>query len=550
MVIKHDFRGNEVKISNSAQTIFALILIFAFVNCSGERSLSTTSTSSNETDAGSSFEDPVGGNIQQLSVDGSDSEIDLSDIAEDEEVVVVLYSYNDSSSNETFEVGSSINEDSVSTSMSLTDGDNTILDVTDEFHSMLRASESEFEDEPLPEENEQLNSSILFASVGSSKSFKVLNSFSSSSSYDSVTAELRYQTEYFNIYVDERDDDAMSDSDIEELAENFADMIPLEQDYFGDESDINNDGRFDCLFTRTVNELGASQGGIVTGFFYAVDLFDDSTYSISNEKEVIYLMVPDDDGDHGTAISDEFALVNILPGVLVHEYQHMINFNQHYFVEDGSAEEGWMNEGLSHLAEDIYSANSNDFMEGVGLENPARVSSYLSDISDICFSCGTSLSQRGGSYLFLRFLYDQAELGNLSNVADGKSLLQGLLSTSERGVDNIVNVVSGTSDTDAFKELLGRFSLAVYLSGTGYDDDDSLIFNSIDLRSVQDDNRGTVLSGPAIQSVTSLPFNDSLQGNSITYLQISGSTILEEGGTLSLDFGSGSDYGAYLIREQ
>ena len=260
-------------------------------------------------------------------------------------------------------------------------------------------------------------------------------------------------------------------------------------------------------------------------------------------------MVPDPDGDHGTAISSDFSLTNILPGVLVHEYQHMINFNQHYFENDSSAEEGWLNEGLSHLAEDIYYADSDDFMDGVGLENPARISSYLSDISDLCFTCGTDLAQRGGSYLFLRYLYDQAELGNLSNVDDGKEMLQQLLDTDERGIDNVVDVVSGTSDTDAFKELLGRFALAVYLDGTGYSDD-SLSFTSLDLRSAQDDNRGTVLNGPAVQNVSSLPYNDSLEGNAITYLQISGEDIIDAGGTIELDFGSGSDYGAYLIRNQ
>ncbi|MBF0106732.1 MAG: hypothetical protein HQM16_15575 [Deltaproteobacteria bacterium] len=76
-------------------------------------------------------------------------------------------------------------------------------------------------------------------------------------------------------------------------------------------------------------------------------------------------------------------------------------------------------------------------MTSSGLENPARVSSYLSEVSDVCFTCGTSLRERGGSYLF-RYLYEQAELGNLPAVDSGNELLSALVDTDLRDVENVI----------------------------------------------------------------------------------------------------------------
>ena len=48
----------------------------------------------------------------------------------------------------------------------------------------------------------------------------------------------------------------------------------------------------------------------------------------------------------GRAVAD-------LPGVFIHEFQHMISFNQHVLVRGGTSEDTWLNEGLSHFAEEL-----------------------------------------------------------------------------------------------------------------------------------------------------------------------------------------------------
>lgn len=520
------------------------------------------SSSGSDSDPGTSvFEDAIGGNVTEFSISGFSSAVSVEDVAADEDIILVLYSYNKNNSYNTFEVGSSSlsqeylieDPDHVSESETL----NGEQDLTEEFHHSLRELESSLEGiEPADTSDERyLNQ---YATVGSEREFSILNSFTSSSSYDKVAATLRYTTDEVEMYVDNRNNNDISDSDLKELADRFTETIQIERDLFGEEPDVNHDGKVACLFTQNVNELGAKQGGVVTGFFYALDLLNissavDEGRRLSyegNDMEVLYTFVPDPSGEYGTPISKEFAMNNIYPGVLLHELQHMINFNQHYFEKGASAEQGWLNEGLSHLAEDIPTLSEDGMLEGFGMENPARVSAYLSDISNVCFTCGTNLDQRGGTYLFLKYLYEQAQLGHFENVSSGPDFLWDLVNTSKRGVDNVTSVIFGSDSSHSFKDLLGYYALTLYLSNTGLNDDSWFSFIGLDTRGTVNDNRGTVLNGPSVQKVTSLPFTDALQGNAITFLQLSGALISENGGTIDMSFSSGSDFGGYLIKKE
>lgn len=490
------------------------------------------------------------GSVTPLQLNGSALTASLDNLDADENVLVVLYGYSTTSTSSAFEL---VSEDTSSYLMhqAVTEeveevGDES--DLTEKFHQMLRDDETQLEsDDPNSVQNSRSSYITAERTVGSSKNFKVLNSYSSSTSYDTVTATLRYTTEQFEFYVDDRNEDSITDEELETLANDF--KVDEEKDLFGDESDVNGDGKFAVLFTQTVNELGASGGGLVTGFFYATDLFDAADYSNSNEMEVFYTIVPDSQGEFGTAVSNSFAMNNIYPTVLPHEFQHMISFNQHYFLNGGSTESAWLNEGLSHLAEDIASLDDDGYMTETSVENPSRVAQYLTDIQNTCFSCGSSLKQRGGSYLFLRYVYEQAQRGNIEGLDSGADLIAILLNTSLTGTNNLVNAVYGDSgSSDDLAGIYGRFALAVELSDTSGSDQDQFQFTGINLRSVQEDNRGTVLTGPAVQTVSSLSFTDSISGNAISYMLVSGSDLLQNGNTLTINIASGAEISGYVVR--
>src|SRR3989442_11099795 len=49
-----------------------------------------------------------------------------------------------------------------------------------------------------------------------------------------------------------------------------------------------------------------------------------------------------------------FTWVNsLVPVTFIHEFQHMISFGQHYLRRAGAPEVLWLNEGLSHFAEEM-----------------------------------------------------------------------------------------------------------------------------------------------------------------------------------------------------
>lgn len=545
--------ANTAKLFQKTVALSGLLVLAACgSNESFQSSLASDSVPS-QNDRDASYDDAVGGQILNLSMQQGQAVVSLSDFGDSDDIVLAVVSYK-ISGNQSFELNAKTSGTSfLKHSDSIDESENFEVnaddeDLTENFHDWLRGEELQIDDEAqLPTQSGRYLR--LAQTVGETRSFKVLNSFKNNSSYVTVSAELRYQTEYFNFYVDTRDAESVTDLDLEELALDFADVIPLENDLFGNESDVDSNGRFNVLFTRTVNQLGAAQGGVITGFFYGLDLFESSKYPASNEMEVIYTFVPDPQGKHGTSMSKSFALQNVIKGVLPHEYQHMISFNEHYFQRGGLAEESWLNEGLSHFAEDLSGMNIDGDIANPGKENPSRVSVYLTSPTVNCFTCGSNLSQRGGSYLFVKYLYEQAQKGNLQNVPDGFALINNLVQTSARGQRNILDTVLGPGrPSSAIQELLNNFYLAIYLDGTGYTTDNRYEFDGINLRGMAYDDRGTVLNGPAVHKVKSFPYAQTLQSQTVDYVQISKELLIENGGSIELKTSSNAELTLFLVR--
>lgn len=518
-------------------------LSMVFSACGVLDSLGSASSSSESESSGQSTW-AVGGQITELETSSSDFELDASDVSDEDDLVLVVFNTNQSGTSNAFGVGASVNA-SFLVGDEDEDSDEPVYDealgaynVTEEFHNTLRAFEEELVSGDYEVANVKYATKAVEVNEGDTQEFFVLNSFSTTT-FDKITATLVRQTEIANFYIDNEALASFPTDDFAVLVDEFSAAYPEEQKVFGVESDVNGDGRFDVVFTPVVNRLGGN-GGFATGFFYAADLLAGDN---SNGREVIYSCVPDPQKEFSdSAVSLSFFLHNIGSNVLVHEAQHMISFNRHYFVNQGAGEVGWANEGLSHLAEDLFSN---------GKENPVRVRHYFSKVDTTNFMGGTNLAQRGGAYLFFRYWYDQAQQGLVPNgaVADGDALIQTLTNTNLRGINNVLNAVMGTgADASDLKELIGRPALAYYYSDTGLFDEPELAIDGIDLRSAQDDNRGTVLNGPAVHVISSFPFTQSIQGTGISYVQIPGSLVTENGGKIPLSFNESEEFGAYLIR--
>lgn len=419
------------------------------------------------------------------------------------------------------------------------------LDANDEseatafLHQELRRAERDFTIEdtakPVPHD-------LKWLSTENKRDFKVIRDFTNTSDYSIVTAQMIHSGEHFDLYADERDLAKLDPDNLNHLIANYETVLPLELGLLGQASDIDGTGKFTILFTREINAMAIRYGGLVTGFFYAIDLMDDKKYPASNEMEIFYVMVPDPEAEFTPAVPESLAW-DIIAGVFVHELQHMINFNERFFVRGLPPEEGWLNEALSHFMEDIY-----DFSEA-GPENPSRVGRYLDNPANICIVCGTTLEERGGSYLLLRYLYEQAEQGELYAVENGQDLIRRFLDSNERGIKNLKESAFGHPDADLdWREFLAQFGLATYFAGSDLMEDLQLDFLGLDLRGLQNDGRGTYLSGPALISPATLPFSHVMQGNSIAYFYLPLELLERHDGQFQIILNAPEDFQVFVIK--
>jgi hypothetical protein len=222
-----------------------------------------------------------------------------------------------------------------------------------------------------------------------------------------------------------------------DIAANFDEIIfTTDTTYFGAPADIDGNGRVILLFTAAVNEMadanpGGYDDGIVAGFFCPVDL----GFNGGNSAEMFYLVAPDPTGeftdapDLGLGKEEVLTFVN---GTVAHEFQHLVNAQ----TGSGGAFDVWLNEGLSHLAEEVVGhaatgftpgsdltlSNYDAVSDGIHLFNTYHVGNwfnlheYLEAPSDTAGLVMTSdplgtrtFRMRGAAWSFLRYLLDRFE---------------------------------------------------------------------------------------------------------------------------------------------
>jgi hypothetical protein len=134
---------------------------------------------------------------------------------------------------------------------------------------------------------------------------------------------------------------------------------PVDTANFGAPTDLDTNQRVVAFYTRAVNELSPPASSvIVLGYFTARDLFSSAPESCprSNEGEMFYMMVPDPTGAVNSNVRTVSQVRGSTVGTMAHELQHLINASRRIYLNgpwSGSLEEVWLNEGLSHISEEL-----------------------------------------------------------------------------------------------------------------------------------------------------------------------------------------------------
>jgi len=312
--------------------------------------------------------------------------------------------------------------------------------------------------------------------LGSTRTFNVVNRLGAvelrnRAHFDEVSARLRYKGDHTLIYVDTRAEGPnVTDALIDQVGDRFDDQTyDVDRAAFGDETDVDGNGRITVLMTATVNALNTEQsveqGGFLSGFFFGIDLLFDSTFNpFANAGEIFYTVVPDPTKQFGAAVIPVDAVSDLLDGVLAHEFEHMINAGLR-LAPSVSFEVVWLDEGLAHYAETLNGVT----VDGIpDLQNSLRSALWLQKPYAQSIVAGEdNLEQRGAAWLLVAYLVDHY----------GQGILRELVVGPLTGIANVENA----ADT-SFPFLFYRFTAALFLDGQGTASDPWFDIPSLDVR--------------------------------------------------------------------
>lgn len=362
--------------------------------------------------------------------------------------------------------------------------------------------------------------------VGERRTFNVLNA---SGGFSEVTAEARYVGTHAAIFIDDEAPDSLnggfSAADLAGLAARFDQVIqPEVTSAFGVASDIDANQRIVILLTPAVNRLTPrGSSGFVGGFFYGVDLLTTSTGS--NRGEIFYALVPDPDGLFSDA-HDKAQVLQAVPAVLAHEYQHMVHFNERVLVRGaGNQEALWLSEALAQMAEELVARAYEQLGDGVSASTfrsgaVQRARRYLvgTDTVSLVVTAGQgSLAERGAG--FLHVLYLERQLG--------LDVLRDLTQTTRTGVANVEAEIGSP-----WAGLLADWWAATYLDGPG-PESSPLTYPGIDLRAYLTPGGSAFPLDPEPVGPGDLTDAGDLWSSSIRYYEVSPPA----GGTISVRLG-------------
>ncbi len=266
----------------------------------------------------------------------------------------------------------------------------------------------------------------------------------SPSNYTEIRGALKGVGRKVQVYAAAEDFDQVGQDLVSDIIKTFDDRIlPLTAARFGRARDVDQDGRFTVLLSSWLDHLAGGRYA-VDGFVRVADLDAGFVAPFGNRCDMMYLSTALKRGPY-------------LRTVLAHEYMHAVIFSEKTLrraraSDHGPEEEGWLDEAMAHLAEDLhgFSTSNIDYRVSAFLACPERYQLVVDDYyaADLFRSHGN----RGSTYLFLRWCAE----------CYGPDLVSRLIHSPLRGTANLEAATGAT-----FAGLYRRWSLALYESGSG-----------------------------------------------------------------------------------
>ncbi len=336
--------------------------------------------------------------------------------------------------------------------------------------------------------------------------------------------------------------------------QSFSDMFdqtiyPTDVAWFGQPSDLDNNGRVVIVLSKEVNKAGG-----LLGFVTSADLVAPSTCPSSNEGEVFYGIVPDTGGVFGPKYTVDVATKDA-PVVIAHEFSHDIQYSRRINNPNANSfMSTWEAEGQATFAEEVvgdavlghasgqnlgYAVAFNDPSEGpndwyvdrfIDLADYYGFESRTSRVQGAPEQCtflglksegnnGPCTGNRpvyGTSWSFLRWLTDQFGPG----YAGGEQGLQrALVDATSSGFADIRQVVE-----QPVPDLLPQWAAMLYVDDRFTGMDARLLMTSWNLFDIFDNLVTTAQLTPYQRTFGTFTDSISVRGGSSAYFRVSGTS--------------------------
>ncbi len=421
------------------------------------------------------------------------------------------------------------------------------------FHAMLRAREAVDARRPGVAGGALRRGAVQAVPIilGEQRSFKVCRT-TACTGFTNVLSTARYVGSKGAIFVDDTiPAGGYTQIEVDSLGQLFDQhLYAIDTTAFGRESDLDANGVVIILLTDRVNALSPNcvrTGSVILGYFFSLDLTNDPD---SNGGEIFYSMVPDPSVP--ACFSKSFAHGKIGP-TFIHEFQHMISFNRHVLLGGGAAEEVWLNEGLSHFAEELGGrlvpgafCTQGNCLNQFAAGDVRNAFEYLlgphNYFTIIPGNSNGTLPQRGAVWLFVRWLADRSPTDSLLGGDITRRLLRadqpgGLALT---GGSNVVQAAQLFQGGVNLATLLGQWHLANWAEQVaGFTEPSArLRYKSWDLQAAF----GQLFPGPYplfpdSTAGTAYQVSGTLRGGSGRYLRVV-QAVNDEGVALGLTTGN------------
>ncbi len=223
-----------------------------------------------------------------------------------------------------------------------------------------------------------------------------------------VDATLQYVTAHSYFWV--QDGVNFDEGDMEKLMDTFENEIyPTNRAFFGSEwsPGVDGDEHIYILYTRGI-------GSSIAGYYSSADEYHPLAHEYSNAHEM-FLFNADN-----TFLHEGFTY-----GVLAHEFQHMIHWNQ------DRNESSWLNEGFSELATFLNDLDPGGF-DWVYTQSPDL------QLNDWPNDQNATTPHYGAAFMFTTYFLDRF----------GEEATQALAADDQNGMDSVDNTLTSINAID------------------------------------------------------------------------------------------------------